>query len=338
MSATSTISFEVYLGVCIPLIVITGCVLSIRCWMALRQQGRLRADDYLSIAGLALITTTFAMNRWIFEAYVTPGVATMEWLDHMALTITIVVGFALWACKAPILLLYINLFTVQSWLLYWCYGTLAISGMWYILAMSPTFRDCPSSGPVDVATLLQCSQATKLTGVVSGVNALLSDILIFILPLPIIAKLHMPRAKKLAVSTVFLSGIFGIVASILSLYYKVLAWHGDQTQVLTTMFCLIIECTIALMVGSAPATKGFWSQIVRGKRLATRATASYASARITPASKRSNQASENDTYVLLEAGYQTGKLGFASGDHVARTHYGNSASIGTGITYPSAVR
>lgn len=36
---------SVYLGICIPLVVIAGIFLCIRCWMAVRQFGRFGLDD-----------------------------------------------------------------------------------------------------------------------------------------------------------------------------------------------------------------------------------------------------------------------------------------------------
>lgn len=125
----------------------------------------------------------------------------------MATVITVVVAFVLWTSKAPMLLLYTKIFSVHTWLRYWCYGTLGLSFVWLICAMSPTFISCPRSNTVTPQEMLQCVEATRLTGIISGVAALLTDLIIILLPLPAVAKLQLPAAKRWGLAFLFLSGV-----------------------------------------------------------------------------------------------------------------------------------
>lgn len=52
----------------------------------------------------------------------------------------------------------------------------------------------------------RCRQTTKM-GIIQGVFGLLSDLYIFILPLPILWRLQMPLRRKLGITAIFLTGL-----------------------------------------------------------------------------------------------------------------------------------
>lgn len=71
---------------------------------------------------------------------------------------------------------------------------------------------------------VNCMEALTIICVVNGAFALLSDIIIFILPLPAIANLTLPTKKKFGLSVIFLSGLLAIASSAVAVYYRSLAW------------------------------------------------------------------------------------------------------------------
>ncbi|KAJ5101067.1 hypothetical protein N7456_007119 [Penicillium angulare] len=236
----------------------------------------------VSFIGLAFVITAFSMNDIIIQRenhfrrtqlreYILTSfdnvsgfnnpVNHLNWLNNFAVIITVIVAFELWTTKIPILLVYIKLFGVRRWLRFVCYGTIALSGIIYVCAMSPTFIRCNTSvKSATLADLEVCTTGTTLTGVISGFVALAEDVLIFFLPIPLVRGLHLPTHKRLAVGAVFFSGILyislsflvitcllfptaddvifsGIVASIVSLYFKYMAYQGATSDTLATMLC-----------------------------------------------------------------------------------------------------
>ncbi|PWY88423.1 hypothetical protein BO70DRAFT_394133 [Aspergillus heteromorphus CBS 117.55] len=262
MSTKGTLSTGAYVAVGTPLIVLCAGFVALRCWMSYRVYKKLLIADYLSILGCALVTIAFSMNDIIIQRFMNPT-HSLNWLNCMAVVITVVIAFELWTTKVPILLLYVKLFGIQKWLRWTCHACLAITGVAYICVMAPTFMRCnPSTTEATLTDLAVCTTGTTLTGVLSGFIALAQDVLIFFLPIPLVLNLHMPRGRKLAVGAVFFTGILGIVASIVSLYFKWEAYTGAVSDTLATMLCAVIEGTTAIMVGCAPSIKQFWSTTV----------------------------------------------------------------------------
>lgn len=123
---------------------------------------------------------------------------------------TFLSGFSMWSAKAPVLLLFIRLFGVQRWVRIISILTLAILGVAILAADSYNAAKCaPPKKDIDItpAFLLNCSKASSEVGVGLGTIGVVADIIIFIVPLPVIAKLHLPLAKRIGITVVFLAGI-----------------------------------------------------------------------------------------------------------------------------------
>lgn len=131
---------------------------------------------------------------------------TLDYLQ-MGIVITVLIAIALWACKAPILLLYVKLFGVHRWLRYSCYLTLALSGVLMIAAMAPTFAWCRfGDEPLQAGVLNTCVHGTTLTGVITGFITTPADVVILLLPMPAIYELRLDSRRKYGLAVVFFSG------------------------------------------------------------------------------------------------------------------------------------
>ncbi|KAL3483465.1 hypothetical protein BJX62DRAFT_244863 [Aspergillus germanicus] len=86
------------------------------------------------------------------------------------------------------------------------------------------------------------------------------DIVIFAIPLPIVVRLHLPLQKRISLALLFLTGVFGIAASAISLAYRFLLMDGASNSRASAMLCSIIEYCVALMVGCAPAIYAYWTK------------------------------------------------------------------------------
>ncbi|KAI0843639.1 hypothetical protein F5Y06DRAFT_291558 [Hypoxylon sp. FL0890] len=127
--------------------------------------------------------------------------------------------------------------------------------------MSVTVAFCSRSIEVDTSFLDQCINTTVSAGVANGATAVITDVIIIVLPLPIIAGLRLPLHKKIGLAIIFLTGIFAIVASAISLWFKSMSLAGNSTAFAPTLFCTIIECSLAIMVGCAPALIACWAKL-----------------------------------------------------------------------------
>lgn len=149
----------------------------------------------------------------------------------------------------------------------------------------------PGLHTVDNVFLFSCVRSTYHTTVSRNSLSLVVDLVIFALPLPFVAKLKLSRRKKIGVFLVFLTGSFGIAASIVSLYYQ--TGQAPETSssitlaMLTTCviffrfnsptlvaqahgFARIIECCTFIMVSCAAALRLFWSHYLARSAFAAR--------------------------------------------------------------------
>ncbi|KAL2756623.1 hypothetical protein ACRALDRAFT_2026664 [Sodiomyces alcalophilus JCM 7366] len=164
-----------------------------------------------------------------------------------------------WTAKAPILILFIRIFGVTHWLRRTCYVTLVLlfllmvaSGIWGSVLCSPEGRR------VDLAAMENCINRSLVVGVYNGVISLVVDIEIFLLPLPVLARLHLPTGQKIGVFAVFFTGLFAIIGAAISLYYRGTSLAGVETNQVGQMLGQVVENAVTIMVGCAPSIRSFW--------------------------------------------------------------------------------
>ncbi|KAI1390887.1 uncharacterized protein F4822DRAFT_394736 [Hypoxylon trugodes] len=265
MSSSTPITIQAAEGVGITLIVLATALVSARCFTNYSAtNGKLTTDDYTSIVGLCFLIATFAVND-VLTRILTGPVESIDlvYLQKLSVVIIILVQATLWFSKAPILFLYLKLFGIHRWLRYISWLTLLISAMVYIAGLIFTLVRCPIDPSNATFPAYQvCAHSNTLTGVISGFVSVVVDGIMFSLPIPIIIGLNLKLSKKIGLGLTFFSGILGIVASVVALYYKWQALYGNGTQFIVPVFCFTIEGAVAILVGCAPAVKTFWSRYV----------------------------------------------------------------------------
>ncbi|KAI0976664.1 hypothetical protein F4678DRAFT_120418 [Xylaria arbuscula] len=267
------ITLPIYEGLGIALIVIASVLVGARCFVNYQaSHGKLDVHDYASLVGLSFLITTYAVNDIIIRTVSVTSTAALDLplLFRLAIVIIILVQGTLWFSKAPILFLYIKLFGVSHWLRWTSYATLLITGLVYLAGLIYTLVMCPTD-QVTLIAYQTCAHSNTLAGVISGFVSVIADAIIFILPIPVIFGLQLETSKKIGLSVTFLSGILGIAASIVALYYKYQALSGDGTQLIAPIFFFTIEAFVALAVGCAPAIRSFWIRYI-SKSSVTNAT------------------------------------------------------------------
>ncbi|KAI1353334.1 hypothetical protein F5Y01DRAFT_276730 [Xylaria sp. FL0043] len=268
------ITLPTYEGLGITLIVIASALVGARCFVNYQaSHGKLDGHDYVSVVGLLFLITTYAVNDIIIRtvSVTNPLDLDLPLLFRLAIVIIILVQGTLWFSKAPILLLYIKLFGVHRWIRWASCATLVITGLVYVAGLIFTLVMCPTD-KINLMAYQTCAHSNTLTGVISGFVSVIADAIIFVLPIRVVFGLQLEPSKKIGLSITFLSGILGIAASIVALYYKYQALSGDGTQLIAPIFFFTIEAFVALAVGCAPAIRSFWIRYI-SKSSATTATA-----------------------------------------------------------------
>ncbi|KAJ3579752.1 hypothetical protein NPX13_g817 [Xylaria arbuscula] len=92
-----------------------------------------------------------------------------------------------------------------------------------------------------------------------GAASILLDLYIFILPLPIIARLNLSARRKWKIGAIFLVGFLGVLSSVTSFVLRVLELTESESLYLGSVVLLtnLVEMDIALIVCSAPAFASF---------------------------------------------------------------------------------
>lgn len=131
--------------------------------------------------------------------------------------------------KCSILALYLRIFNVSRTLrvLIWI-GIVLVSCTYVVGIPLFTYYCTPRETEGWNLLLLFKCQKNGVYALVQGVLGVVTDIYIFVLPLPTISNLQLPRAKKIGVFAAFMVGLLGIAAAALSLVYRVKNWQGTD--------------------------------------------------------------------------------------------------------------
>ena len=122
---------------------------------------------------------------------------------------TILYSLNMFFAKLALFLLFYRLFALNRWMRIAIYFGIALNGLFYlasgitlIILCIPRHREGWTS-PIYAA---RCYHA-EVMGLIQGIFGLLSDIYIFILPLPVLFRLQMSLKKRLGIIAVFFTGV-----------------------------------------------------------------------------------------------------------------------------------
>ncbi|KAK3319609.1 hypothetical protein B0T19DRAFT_269619 [Cercophora scortea] len=235
---------------------------------------RFLADDWFSILGLVFLVVIGVLYSEMRVSSTGEGrKATLEDMGRMTVAIGFIASFGAYFAKVPILILYLRLFGVYTYLRNSCYILLAVPLL--LLAGSASYGAAlcsPDNKVMDTTFLVGCVRSGLGVCVWNAAVSLAADILIFVLPLPVIFGITLPRRKKIGLVVIFLVGILGVTAGAVALYFRAisLAGFGTSSTNVGEMLGPVIECSIAIMVGCVPAVSSFWRRHLTGWSLPTK--------------------------------------------------------------------
>ncbi|KAI1114482.1 hypothetical protein F5Y14DRAFT_170806 [Nemania sp. NC0429] len=224
---------------------------------------RLLFDDYISILAIPFLVAVAVLSSMAGNGFHDPDSSPYT-IAQLAVGIAVFTPLALWTCKAPILFLYIRLFGIKKWLRVISHTTLVLTALVYvsgIIAIPPACT--PRTHELSEGFIDNCQIRTRMINVYLGSVSVLADVIILVLPMPVVFGLKLLVRSRIGLVFLFLSGLFAIAASIISLFFKAVSLQAPMTSLALSILATITECSVALIVGCVPSLRVLWSKILK---------------------------------------------------------------------------
>ncbi|KAI0096817.1 hypothetical protein F4776DRAFT_658602 [Hypoxylon sp. NC0597] len=228
-----------FLGAVVTLCSFTATVIGMRLWSNFNHSKKLHIDDSLNSD---------------------PQTVTIEDITILCALGIFSGNIAMYTAKLPLLFLFIRLFGVEKWLRWTCRFLIVFGLLGFLTAATYTSVSCsPQLHIVAVPFLFKCVTAVTNGCISRGSLSLTMDLVMFVLPLPVITKLKLPLRRKLGLVLVFMTGLLAIAASALGLYFQTAQSNGTSTNFANALLITVVESCIVLLVGCSPALHLFWT-------------------------------------------------------------------------------
>ncbi|KAF2756328.1 hypothetical protein EJ05DRAFT_487244 [Pseudovirgaria hyperparasitica] len=254
----------------LTLIILSTVFLIFRAYTNLRLTRRLFIDDYLCFLAHAGGIVYFASQRKMCEA----GIGRHSWDTSVAMLTDqvmqnqilsqMIIAPTLWAAKSAILALYLRIFGKVKWLRISSYIWIFLMAIIFGLNIVISGVFCvPRSGEAwaDV-TFKRCSDSAWISLIV-GVFAVIADLVILLLPFPIIMHLRLSTSKKIHLGIVFSTGVILVALSVVSLALRVIIYEGKDPFWYGILLGIISTAEVSgtVIVSCAPAVSAYWFKI-----------------------------------------------------------------------------
>lgn len=165
--------------------------------------------------------------------------------------------------KCCIILLYLRIFNKVRWFRWSCCGLLASVGIYCFASVIATIFQCnPVVRAFDKSIDGTCIDNSQFWYANAGFS-IATDIIILLLPMPLVYQLHVPIAQKLALVGVFGLGIFVVVTSCLRITtLDILATTPDTTYDIENVMWTIIEPNVAVICANLPILRPFIVKLI----------------------------------------------------------------------------
>ncbi|KAK4185145.1 hypothetical protein QBC35DRAFT_538375 [Podospora australis] len=261
-----SMSTEAFLALGVTLITLTALLVIVRIVFNTHKAHLFFLEDGLAVAALCFLITKFTL---LYASALEAASSKISSLKTLQLEVAFhfMGAAAMWTSKASILVLLIRLFGTKKWLRTTSFIAMFTSLVVFIvcvilaaLACSQPIRTRWHSEAETRFLVSACFSRANVTSIVRGGVAIALDLVILILPLPIIYELDLPPSRKIGLFLVFSVGLFVLATGIASLYFKISS-EGFSTD-WPSRIGTTIDCSIAIMVGCVPALYGAWHTYV----------------------------------------------------------------------------
>ncbi|KAI1844440.1 hypothetical protein JX266_009327 [Neoarthrinium moseri] len=238
--------------------VLSPLLVGTRLWSRMRNGGSLGADDYTIMASATFaIASSAIMIISCYYGYgrhrgvlTSPNLAdTLKYFYICQITYKASINLT----KSSILLLYVRIFGGIRWFKRVCIGLITIIALYCIASVLATIFQCsPVRKAWEKEMQGQCINNGQFW-YANGGFSIATDMIILVLPMPLVYALHAPRVQKAALMLVFALGIFVVVTSCLRLTtINIQAISPDPTYDIASTMWTIIEMNVAIMCACLP--------------------------------------------------------------------------------------
>lgn len=215
--------------------------------------------------GVLLSVTEYSRHQWNVPAcWYTASYMKILFVQGLLL------GPVIFFLKTAIWLLYLQIFSAHRTIRIIVYVGIVVTALTYWVSVPLEFAyGCPRPGSTWTDLLTNGMPGHIIYyPPVQGSLAVIIDIWIFVLPLPILWKLNMSRRRRIALCAVFFTALLGVISSVVALRARVkLFGSSDLTWLESQLFiCIIVENNIALIVCCVPAFKNACKKYIAPSR------------------------------------------------------------------------
>ena len=166
--------------------------------------------------------------------------------------------------KCSILLLYLRIFNKIRWFKWACWFVLAAVAMYMTGSVLVTIFQCKPIRAAFDKTIADkvCVDNTQFWYANAGFS-ISTDVIILLLPMPLVYQLQVPWPQKAALTGVFALGIFVVITSCLRITtLDILAETPDQTYDIENVMWTIIEPNVAVVCACLPILRPFVVKLI----------------------------------------------------------------------------
>jgi hypothetical protein len=158
--------------------------------------------------------------------------------------------------KISLVLLYMRIFGTVKWFRMLSLGLVVFLVMFSITGSTAGLLECtPVRSAWDFTIKNRTCVNTYALFLTNGVLNTATDVVVLIMPLPLIFQLKVSMGQKLALLPIFLLGIFCIIVSTLRMVVLVGGFSTDSTWDIETHLWSIVEMNVALICACLPAAR-----------------------------------------------------------------------------------
>ena len=165
--------------------------------------------------------------------------------------------------KCCILLLYLRIFNKIRWFRYTCWFLLGCVASYMVASVFATIFQCsPIEKVFDKKIEGHCVDNSQFWYANAGFS-IATDVIILLMPMPLVYQLQVPWAQKIALMAVFALGVFVVITSCLRVTtLDILATTPDTTYDIANVMWTIIEPNIAVICASLPILRPFIVKLI----------------------------------------------------------------------------
>ncbi|KAF2964837.1 hypothetical protein GQX73_g8757 [Xylaria multiplex] len=234
-------------------------IVGIRIWSRRRADGRLGADDYTILISLAFALATDVLS--ILACYYGYGKHTVtltEYQRHEALKLfyltQITYKTSINLTKLSVLLLYLRIFNGIKWFRRTCLVLLAFVASYCIAVVIATVFQCiPITAAFDKTITDKICINNGHFWFANVAISIATDVIIIVIPMPLVYSLQIPRVQKAALIFVFTLGVFVTITSCLrATTLNLQAKSRDPLYDIASTMWTTIEMSVAIVSACLP--------------------------------------------------------------------------------------